>query len=95
MLDPKPAYMDPPRIKLYKVSKGVSLRAISKSQGALFFGSLTLLIVVGSVVSIYAYILQIRYKSEKFRCETPFFHNKRDEMMDATTRTPTPTSDIV
>lgn len=85
--------MDPPRIKLYTQQATASTGSQpNRKPGTLFYCSLTLLIVVVSSVSIYAYVLQVHYKSEKFRCETPFFQNKRDEMVDTATRTPTPTS---
>jgi len=45
---------------------------------AIFYCSVVILALVGSATILYANMLQMRYKSEKFRCETPFFH-KRDE----------------
>lgn len=71
--------MDPPRIKPYV--RSVSDRAEERSllaHNILFYCSAIVLIAVGTGTLAYAYILQVRYKSEKFRCETPFFH-RRDE----------------
>lgn len=78
LLEPKPIYMDPPRVKPYVMGKSsyTTLRS-SKKNSTVFVVSLTFLVVVGCSVAVYAYILQLQYKSEKFRCETPFFH-KRD-----------------
>lgn len=71
--------MDPPRIKTYDSVKLTLERAdILHGYSAVFYGSLILLTGVSSLVLIHVYVLQVRYKSEKFRCETPFFH-KRDE----------------
>lgn len=47
-----------------------------------FYLALTFLLLVASSVIIYAYLLQDRYKSEKFRCDTPFFH-RRDDIQSA------------
>ena len=86
--------MDPPRIKPYKRNDKVKYEISSKPKiGKLFYCSLAFIMIVASSVTIYAYVLQVRYKSEKFRCETPFFHNKRDEMSNTATRTPTPLND--
>lgn len=76
--------MDPPRIKSYV--RPESDRPDSKNLfifNILFYCSVTILFVVGASTSVYAYVLQVRYKSEKFRCETPFFH-KRDEISTET-----------
>lgn len=80
LLEPRPIYMDPPKIKLYtrrevrtKGKRWLSYFDIK------FYAALTLVSAVSSLALIYVYILQMRYKSEKFRCDTPFFH-KRDEL---------------
>jgi len=80
LLDPRPAYMDPPRIKTYKRTDFVIVRnyLTKSSEKILFYISLSFLTIIIVSTSVYAYILQVQYKSEKFRCETPFFHNKRD-----------------
>lgn len=79
LLEPRPVYMDPPRIKTYESVKLASVNAdILHGYSAIFYGSLIVLTGVSSSMLVYVYILQVRYKSEKFRFETPFFH-KRDE----------------
>lgn len=71
--------MDPPRIKSYKKEKNNHTKEGSFSGfSALFYCSIVILALVSALTLVYAYVLQVRYKSEKFRCDTPFFH-KRDE----------------
>lgn len=79
LLEPRPVYMDPPRIKTY-MSNEITREKNRTLRGfhGLFYCSLFVLTLMSSSALVYAYILQVRYKSEKFRCETPFFH-KRDE----------------
>lgn len=83
--------MDPPRIKSYdRGSSVLKENYVKPVAGAVFYISLTFLIILSSSLAIYAYVLQARYKSEKFRCETPFFHNKRE---DTPMRSLTPAAD--
>lgn len=83
LLDPRPVYMDPPRVKPYKRrATGAELRHrrnIKSGFGPLFYCSAAILIVVSVSLSVYAYVLRVRYKSEKFRCETPFFHRQQQQ----------------
>lgn len=73
--------MDPPRLKVYKQqarAKTFEVHEQPNRPGFLFFICLTFVSSTSVAILVYAYRLQVRYKSEKFRCETPFFH-RRDE----------------
>lgn len=69
--------MDPPKVKPYSRDKAEigSVRYEFLSRIA-FYVSATMLTVVVSSSLVYVYVLQVRYKSEKFRCDTPFFHRR-------------------
>lgn len=77
--------MDPPRAKAYRRSEAPRPKNKPTNNGpsAIFYCSLVFLVLVLGSALIYAYVLQVRYKSEKFRCDTPFFH-KRDELSPTT-----------
>lgn len=71
--------MDPPRIKTYQRERNRSVKeGTQRGFSVTFYCSLIILTLVSSSTLVYAYVLQARYNSEKFRCDTPFFH-KRDE----------------
>lgn len=71
--------MDPPRIKPYKrADKKHNKGGRMGGFNAAFYCSVAILTLVSSGALLYAYVLQVRYKSQKFRYETPFFH-KRDD----------------
>lgn len=81
-LDQKSVFVDPPRIRPYKVNQNLQLnghREITRKKTSFdtkFYISLSILLIVFSTTVVYAYTLQVRYQAEKFRCETPFFHKR-------------------